>query len=194
MLDPENNSRHFISPDLWPNPDLFEVMAFAQHHGIPTRLLDWSRHPYVAVYFAVESALRSYKKWTEGWSLAIWAVNTETINRYRDRVRIVRTPGSVSPHLAAQTGLFTVQKVKGGRGQAVEPKDLKEDLIPHEPKDILKLTVPVTESVRLHDFCQRTGVSAASLFPGADGAARSVHDSLRAACAHQWLVNNGLAR
>ena len=190
-LDSRNNGRYFMSPELWPNPDLFEVMAFAQHHGIPTRLLDWCRHPYIAVYFAVESALKSYKKWTSEWNLAIWVINVERINLYSQRVQIVRTPGSVSSHLAAQSGLFTVQKVSGSRSQSIEPRDLKEEFMVHGSRDILKLTVPVMESVRLYDFCERTGVSAASLFPGADGAARAVHDNLRASCARQWLIDNG---
>ena len=194
MLDPQHNDRYFISPESWPNPDLFELMAFAQHHGIPTRLLDWCRHPYVAVYFAVESALKSYRKWSADWNLAIWVINIESIGLHREHMQIVRTPGSVSPNLAAQSGLFTIQRVSGGRGQAIKPADLREEFMAHGAKDILRLTVPVMESVRLLEFCERTGVNAASLFPGADGAARAAKDSFRSGCARQWLVNNGLWR
>jgi hypothetical protein len=33
-----------------------EIMAYAQHHGAPTRLLDWSRNPFVGLWFAVSNA------------------------------------------------------------------------------------------------------------------------------------------
>ncbi len=65
-----------INPLLWPNPELFELMAMAQHHRVPTRLLDWTNNPYVAVYFAASSAVATSTPWGKK-KLAIWALNTE---------------------------------------------------------------------------------------------------------------------
>ena len=51
--------------------DELEWMALMRHHGAPTRLLDWSRSPYVAAFFALAEAKDEVS--------AIWAVDVSAI-------------------------------------------------------------------------------------------------------------------
>jgi hypothetical protein len=93
------------------------ILGLAQHHGIPTRLLDWTFDGMTAAFFATENVQPRF-----GEDLIIWALHRNRIDnlgvagsqfandpnpRVDPFVRVVRTTRKDNSYLAAQSGLFT---------------------------------------------------------------------------------------
>lgn len=63
-----------------PLDDQWELLFMMQHFGVPTRLLDWSENPFVALYFAITSAEDKMVGGAFAEDAAIWMLNTELWN------------------------------------------------------------------------------------------------------------------
>lgn len=70
------NFKKYAHRDAAPGNSVWNWLAVAQHHGLPTRLLDWSYSPYVSLHFATNE-LEHYDK--DG---VIWALNYVALNQF----------------------------------------------------------------------------------------------------------------
>ncbi len=177
VLSYEKLDKYILGQELWPNAELDYVMAMAQHHGVQTRLLDWTKIPFVAAYFAASDAL-SRSADEECTHLAIWVLNVDVLRHCRDKVRYVKVPGSVSPHLSAQSGVFTLPLHDAFRDSEMKDAQGLEHSCGTTEESLLKLTLPIKESGRLFELSEMGGFSGARMFPSIDGAGKAVKGRL----------------
>jgi FRG domain-containing protein len=160
------------------------LLALAQHYGVPTRMLDWSRHPYIAAYFAASDCVRQRKT----GRLALWAFDhylAYSSNLYpwlTERLRLVTASAADIPNLFAQQGLFLLlreRNVRAGDDFNAEPydkiirKSIEFDLA---ESIFFKFTLPARQAPELLRLLSAHGIDASTIFPGYDGVARALHE------------------
>ncbi len=178
--------------EAWPHEDIWELSALAQHYGLPTQLLDWSRSPLVSAYFAAEGALRMNAK---GGLLSVWALNTEVIEAQNllapeDRfLHLVTAPTAGNPNLRAQKGLFTLFRPHSRDPDA--PPDCRTlDVLLEEPAHhpafrpnvfggrpwLWQVQMEASQAKELLRLLTELHVSANAVYPGFGGAAKAVQE------------------
>jgi hypothetical protein len=182
-----------------PPPDAYAAWLFlAQHHGVPTRLLDWTQSVLVGLYFAVSEE--------PGQDGELWVMSPIALNRHLNLGGIALQEHPLVSYLAMQSfkvnsaDLLVSLHYKHGPTMSttpvallppanaarmvnqfsvftIHPRPEQGRTIPDlltDPKYLVRYTIPATRKQSLHADLAAIGIMARTLFPDLDGLARSV--------------------
>lgn len=150
--------------------DMWEQLALAQHHGLPTRMLDWTRNPLVALWFAINETQRR-----DTWKPVVWTLTglafVDKVNDTPFSIRrtAIYEPAHITPRIAAQSGVFTVHRKleRLGGFLPLEENKAYADLL--NPIFVDPVAIPsIVTSLR------SCGIHHATVFPGLEGIAKSL--------------------
>ena len=170
--------------DLWMNTGSSKherpsrAVATAQHHGVPTRLLDFTYQGPIAAFFAAESADKLSHGNHPPDSLAVWAVNWRSLEQF-SAIERLHYPRTENDYMHAQDGVFlflsNAHRYFLEHGEWPSFREIIKRTTDGSPT-IRKMTLRVEHARELLRLLWAEGITRARLMPTYDNVARTLFE------------------
>ena len=171
---------------------IWDWLALGQHRGLPTRLIDWTYSPLVALHFATEDPA-AFDRDGVVWCVDFVAANRRLPARLRRMLReegsdtftvemlaafktlrdfdrlsrdpfvVFLEPPAVDRRILNQFALFSLMS---------DPSTTLDDWVRDHPDLCRRVTVPASLKLEIRDKLDQANVNERVLFPGLDGLSR----------------------
>ncbi len=182
-----------INNSFFEDSNFRNLVALAQHYGIKTRLLDWSRDFFVSLYFAARKAIDEILLNSSclNEDMVIWAFPSDFSyspcdNNYVPPIKFIVPDYNKNPNIYAQQGVLMYWDNNSLKcnDKYEDPLDLKTNMYYREIEftetDLAvrfsKIYIPITECIKILEHIDKLGYNTYTLFPGYRGIVNSINE------------------